>query len=150
MFVKFFEICFRVFRRLMICDRDFDIFFAVVAKNYFEIFHIDIFSLASSEKHVVAHRWAGLRPAHGGLKGAPLRAPTVQFCVYACENARRVSRPLAGRRWASGTFSSPASIGFRSSADTRLRSPASSAPSSPASLAPSELEKSAKNAPTLI
>ena len=40
----------------MICDRDFDIFFAVVAKNYFEIFHIDIFSLASSEKHVVAHR----------------------------------------------------------------------------------------------
>ena len=135
MFVKLFEIWFRVFSRLVVCDRNFDILFAVVVKNYFEIFHIGIFSLASSEKHVVAHRWAGLRPAHGGLKGAPLRAPADLILRFHIENADRVSRPLAGRRWARGTFSSPASIGFRSSADTRL---ASSAPSSPASLAPSE------------
>jgi len=85
----------------MICDRDFDILFAVVAKNCFEIFHIDIFSLASSEKHVVAHRWAGLRPAHGGLKGAPLRAPT--DLILRLRMRKRTSRFAAARRPPLGT-----------------------------------------------
>ena len=85
----------------MICDRDFDILFAVVAKNYFEIFHIDVFSLASSEKHVVAHRWAGLRPAHGGLKGAPLRAPAdliLRFRMRKRTPRKRGRSPAAARR----------------------------------------------------